>query len=106
MKIPKIAWRTLIDNPYILCNRMFIVFQVSSVKIFLSPLRILFSNNWIPLSILGISWWSVVSSITKVFGITSMHMWSFCARASSGFQYELNSHYIMCLISNAHNTLF
>ncbi len=32
MKIPKIAWRTLIDNPYILCNRVFIVFKVHQLK--------------------------------------------------------------------------
>ncbi len=50
-----------------------------------SPLCILFSNNWIPLSILAISW-SIVSIITSV-----MHIWSFCTRAPSGFQYELNT---------------
>ncbi len=35
-----------------------------------------------------------------------MDMCSFCARAPSGFQYELNSHCITCVLSNAHNTLF
>ena len=40
-----------------------------------------YSDHWIPLSILVISW-----SITS-----TMHMWSFCTRASSGFQYEINS---------------
>ncbi len=39
----------------------------------------------------------------------AMDLWSVCARAPSGFQYELNSHCIMCVLSNArnaHNTLF
>ncbi len=30
-------------------------------------------------------------------------MWNFCARAPSGFQYELNSHYITCVLRNTHS---
>ncbi len=81
------------DKPYILCNRMFIVFKFHQLKFLLSPLCVLFSDNWIPS-------WSVVSSTS------AMDMCSFCARAPSGFQYELNSHCITCVLSNAHNTLF
>ncbi len=32
-----------------------------------------------------------------------MYMWSFYTRVPSGFQYELNNHYITCVLSNAHN---
>ncbi len=35
--------------------------------------------------------------------IFGLHMWSFCTRAPSGFQDELNSHYITCVLGNAHN---
>ncbi len=88
------------DDTAVQLQLLQVCLQVSSVKISLSPLCVLFSDNWIPLSILGISW-SLISSITS-----AMHMWSFCARAPSGFQYELNSHYITCVLGNAHNTLF
>ncbi len=35
---------------------------------------------------------------------SAMHM-CFCSRAPSGFQNELNSRYITCVLSNAHSTL-
>ncbi len=92
-----LPYKSLIKNTdklYILCNRMFIVFKFHQLKFLLSLLCVLFSDNWLPS-------WSVFSSITS-----AMDLWNFCARAPSGVQYELNSHCITCVLSNAHNTLF
>ncbi len=43
-------------------NRMFIVFKFHQLKFLLSPLCVLFSDNWIPS-------WSVVSSITSAMDV-------------------------------------
>ncbi len=76
------AWRTQINHILSSC----LISLSVSIFFLLS-----YSDSWMSLSILGISW-NVISSVTSV-----MHMWSFYARAPSSFQYEWNRHYITCV---------
>ncbi len=86
------------DHSYILCNPMFIVFKFHQLKF-------LYLHCAFYSAITGY-FVHIRDFLERRQSITSaMHVWSFCSRAPSGFQYELNSRYITCVLSNAHNTL-